>query len=97
VTHDTGAPNEHWFDCSPRDTWGSTEATRACQAHGGADCTHFFGCTGGGGNSILCDRAGGLGPCNCWDYVGTHAGHVYFGAPTDTTCFCPASTDPAWH
>jgi hypothetical protein len=95
VTHDTGFSGEHWYDCTVRDTFGSPQATAACQAHGTGFCSSPVGCTGGGSNSVVCDaNTATSGPCDCWDYTGSNVGHVHKSA---SGCFCASSTDPAWH
>jgi hypothetical protein len=97
VIHDDGL-GEPWYDCKALNTYGSAQATLACQAHDGAAATCTpIGCQGGGSNSVVCDVANpgsATGVCNCWNYTGTNVGHVFHGT---SGCFCPTTLDAQWH
>jgi hypothetical protein len=93
TTHSNGL-GTNYYDCTAKSTFNSTQATEACGAYTGnqATCT-TLGCTGPGSNQVVCGTTGGI--CACWNYSGSNVGHVT--TSTNTTCYCPASSDPSWN
>ena len=92
TTHSNGL-NQSYYDCTALGTYNSTQAMEACAAYTGSQslCS-TLGCTGGGQNMVACGTANGI--CACWNYSGTNKTHVT--TSTNSTCYCPVSTDPTW-
>jgi hypothetical protein len=93
TTHSNGL-GTNYYDCTAKSTYNSTQGTEACGAYTGnqATCT-TLSCTGPGSNQVVCGTTGGK--CACWNYSGSNVGHVT--TSPNTTCYCPASTDPTWN
>jgi hypothetical protein len=93
TTHDNGLGSK-FYDCTALNTHNSTQAMEACAAYTGSQslCS-TSGCTGPGSNMVACGTINGI--CACWNYSGTNVGHVT--TSTNSTCYCPVSTDPSWN
>ena len=93
TTHSTGL-GESYYDCTAKSTYNSTQAMEACAAYTGSQslCS-TSGCTGPGSNMVACGTSNGI--CACWNYSGTIMTHVT--TSTNSTCYCPTSTDPTWN
>ena len=93
TTHSNGL-NESYYDCTAKSTYNSTQAMEACAAYTGSQslCS-TSGCTGPGSNLVACGTSNGI--CACWNYSGSNLGHVT--TSSNSTCYCPASTDPSWN
>ena len=93
TTHSNGL-NESYYDCTAKNTYNSTQAMEACAAYTGSQslCS-TSGCTGGGQNMVACGTSNGI--CACWNYSGSNLGHVT--TSSNSTCYCPLSTDPSWN
>lgn len=93
TTHSNGL-NQSYYDCTAKGTYNSTQAMEACAAYtGNQSLCSTSGCTGPGSNMVACGTSNGI--CACWNYSGTIIGHVTTSA--NSTCYCPASTDPTWN
>jgi hypothetical protein len=93
TTHSNGL-SENYYDCTAKGTYNSTQAMEACTAYTGnvALCS-TAACTGPGSNMVACGASGGK--CACWNYSGTNQTHVT--TSSNSTCYCPTSTDPTWN
>jgi hypothetical protein len=96
IEHDTGFGSEHFYDCIALSTFDSTQATKACVAHGGSDCTHIGTCPSS--SHLLCDNV--VGPtginCNCWQYDGSNGGGAGKVSKSTDGCKCTLSGDANW-
>ena len=99
TTHDNGL-GQQWSDCTSAGTYTALEATTACETYPGS----YFTClpttcnddAGVSGQEAVCTSSnspGITGPCDCWAFSGTGAGHVSI---SDAGCVCATNTDPSW-
>jgi Stigma-specific protein, Stig1 len=104
--HDNGVAGGHYYDCIAKSTINQTQALKACQSNNNGTCV-LFKCTDGSGNvygdDVYCDNNGGSSTdCNCWAFPHSPPWPVPTPGPqasghVNTSCFCPATSDPSWN